>query len=224
MLEPVKKWDLQTAGPVDFFIANSGTIAQRIKRTYGRESVIINPPVEAGFFRPLPLDHDYFLVVSRLNAYKRIDIVVEAFTGLDFPLKIIGDGPDRGNLQEKAGPNVEFLGRLSDQDLSKHLAQCRSLIFPGEEDFGIVPLEAMACGRPVIAYKAGGAKETVVEGKTGLFFEEQTPEALSEVVQGFQFTSFSKEEIRQHARRFDKDNFKKKIKDFVEKKYEKSKN
>ena len=215
-LEPIKKWDLQTAQQVDFFIANSVNVAERIKKTYGRESVIINPPVECGFFKPSAVDLDYFLVVSRLNPYKRIDIVVEAFNQLELPLKIIGRGPDQGNLQKRTGPNIEFLGRLPDQELVRYMAECRALIFPGEEDFGIVPIEAMATGRPVIAYKAGGAKETVIEGKTGVFFEKQSAESLIQALKRFQFTSFNKKEIRKHAEKFDKQIFKQKIKEFVE--------
>lgn len=219
MLEPIKKWDLQTADKVDFFVANSRTVAKRIKNTYGRGSVIINPPVDCGLFKPSNLDHDYFLVVSRLNTYKRIDIVVEAFNKLELPLKIIGDGPDRRNLQRMAGPNIEFLGRKLDQELAKYMAQCRALIFPGEEDFGIAPLEAMSAGRPVIAFRAGGAEETVLDGKTGIFFEKQSVESLVQAMKRFQFATFSKREIREHAEKFDKKIFKQKIKNFVEQKF-----
>ncbi len=219
LLEPMKRWDLQTARMVDFYIANSRTVAERIQKTYDRKSVIINPPVECNFFKPSGLDHDYFLVVSRLNTYKRIDIVVEAFNELDLPLKIIGDGPDRRNLRKTAGANIEFLGRVPDQDLAKHLAECRALIFPGEEDFGIVPLEAMSAGRPVIAYKAGGAEETVSDGETGIFFEKQTSDSVVQAVKRFQFQTFNKNKIREHAERFDKKVFKQKVKGFVEHTY-----
>lgn len=215
-LEPIRKWDLQTSANVDYFVANSSNVADRIQKTYGRESVIINPPVEESFFKPSALTADYFLVVSRLNSYKRIDLVVEAFNKLDLPLKVIGDGPDRRKLQKIAGPNIEFLGRLPDQELAKYLAQCQALVFPGEEDFGIVPLEAMAAGRPVIAYQAGGAKETVVDGETGIFFNEQTPAALAQAVKRFQFETFDKKKLGAHAEQFNKEAFKQKIRSFVD--------
>lgn len=220
ILGPIKKWDLETAKTVDFFIAISRTVAERIEKTYGRESVIIYPPVECDFFKPSALDRDYFLVVSRLNAYKRVDIVIEAFNKLDLPLLIIGDGPDRNNLQKMAGPNIQFLGKLPDEQLAKYLAECRALVFPGEEDFGIVPLEAMSAGRPVIAYKAGGAEETVVEEETGIFFEKQTADELVQAVKKFQFKPFNKRKIREHALKFDKEIFKNKMKDFINTKLE----
>lgn len=219
ILEPVKRWDLQTAEKVDYFIANSQNIANRIKQTYDRNSAIINPPVESTLFKPSGEQHDYFLVVSRLNSYKRLDIVIKAFNQLDLPLKIIGNGPDRRNLGKIASPNIEFLGRMADQQLTKYIAQCRALIFPGEEDFGIVPLEAMAAGRPVIAYRAGGAEETVIDGETGVFFEQQTVDSLILALKRFQMEAFDKNKLRQHAEKFDKEIFKSKLKDYVEQKY-----
>ena len=219
-LEPIKKWDLENSCQVDYFIANSFTVAERIKRIYGRESVIINPPVDTSFYQPSEINQDYFLVVSRLTAYKRIDLVIEAFNKLDLPLKVIGVGPSYARLKKMAGPNIEFLGRVSNEEVAEHLAQCRALIFPGEEDFGIVPLEAMACGRPGIAFKAGGALETVIEGQTGLFFETQTVEALVSTINRFQFEVFNKDKIRNHALKFDKKVFKSKIGAFLKEKYE----
>lgn len=215
LLEPIKKWDLQTTAKVDYFIANSRTVAERIKRIYQRESVIINPPVDCSFFQPSDQDQDYFLVVSRLSPYKRIDLVIEAFKRLDLPLKIIGEGPARKRLEATAGENTEFVGKVGDAKLRSYLAGCRALVFPGEEDFGIVPLEAMACGRPVIAFKAGGAVETVVEGETGIFFDAQTVASLIKAVEKFQFMLFNKIIIREHAKKFDKEIFKLRIRDFV---------
>lgn len=215
ILKPIRKWDLETVTGVDQFIAISATIKKRIAQIYHRESVIIYPPVETELFKPAGLDHDYFLVISRLNAYKRIDLVVEAFNQLDLPLKIIGGGPELGRLKELARPNIEFLGRLPDERVAKYLAECRALIFPGEEDFGIVPVEAMACGRPVIAYRAGGARETIVDGETGLFFERQTVEELMGAVKKFQFMTFSKDKIRRQAERFGKSVFQTKMLELV---------
>lgn len=219
LLEPIKAWDLRNSKKVDFFIANSKTVAERIRRIYNRESVIINPPVDAEIFKLSVIDRDYYLVVSRLNSYKRIDLAVEAFSRLELPLKIIGDGPDRQRLQRLAGPNIEFLGRLPDAEVARHLAEGRGLVFPGEEDFGIAPLEAMACGRPVIAYKAGGALETVIDGETGIFFEAQTTESLVQAIKRFRFEVFDKQKLRDHALKFDKFEFKRKIERFVNEKY-----
>jgi glycosyltransferase involved in cell wall biosynthesis len=218
ILKPLKKWDLGAVDNVDFFIANSSNVAKRIEKTYNRKSVIIYPPVETDIFRPSINQSDYFLLLSRLNSYKRIDIVIEAFRRLDLPLKVIGEGPCRKYLESVAGKNIEFLGRVNDRKMAKYLSCCRALIFPGEEDFGIVPLEAMSAGRPVIAYQAGGALETVVQGQTGLFFKEQNSDSLIKALDKFQFMGFDRKIIRAHAKKFDKENFKKKIEQFVEEK------
>lgn len=220
VLEPIKSWDLQNTMGVDYFIANSSVVSERIRQIYGRESVIINPPVDTGRFQPVKVDRDYYLVVSRLSHYKRIDLAVEAFNRLELPLKIIGAGPAEESLKRQARSNIEFLGRLSDKEVAARMSECRALIFPGEEDFGIVPLEAMSCGRPVIAYAAGGALETIVDGETGAFFHAQTPQALIDAVENFRFSVFDKRKIREHAARFDEKNFMRKIKDFVKDKYE----
>lgn len=220
LLEPLKKWDLNNNQTVDYFIAISGAIAERIKKIYGRESVIIYPPVETAYFRPAHSDGDYYLIVSRLNSYKRIDLAVAAFNELDLPLKIVGDGPARQQLARLARPNVEFLGRRPDEEVKRLLSECRALIFPGEEDFGLVPLEALASGRPVIAYRAGGAVETLRDGETGVFFDEQSPRSLINAVNRFKFAVFQKEKLRQRALAFDKKVFQDKIARFVRGKYE----
>lgn len=220
LLASIRQWDLANNRSVDAFLAISGAIADRIKLIYGRESDIIFPPVETQFFRPSNIDRDYYLIVSRLNHYKRVDLAVEAFNKLDMPLKIIGDGPARKSLEKLARPNVEFLGRLSDEQVARYLSECRALIFPGEEDFGIVPVEAMACGRPVIAFNAAGAKETVVDGKTGILFEPQTAAALVQAIKRFKFEIYDKNRIREHALRFDKSVFKRQIEEFMRGKYE----
>ncbi len=217
----LKKWDITTSKNVDYFIAICENIKNRIEMAYNRDSEVIYPPVETSKFSISDKIEDYFLVVSRLNAYKRIDIVIEAFNKLKIPLRIIGDGPHRKYLQNLAGPNIEFLGKLSAKDLNESYNRCQALIFPGEEDFGIVPVEAQACRRPVIAYAAGGALETVIEGVSGVFFKEQTVEALSEAIKKFDRIkdSLAPKKIREEAIRFDKEIFKKKIKAFIEEKH-----
>lgn len=217
LMGPLKNWDLKTAGRVDHFIAISRLIAERISEIYHRESDIIYPPVDCDLFQPAERSGDYFLVLSRLNAYKRIDIVIEAFNRLALPLKIVGEGPDRQRLQQKSLPNVEFLGRLSDLALKQMVGECRGLIFPGEEDFGIVPVEAMAAGRPVIAFRGGGALETIVEGESGLFFDEPTPESLVKAVEKFQRLTFDPRTVRAQALKFDRKIFKQRMAEYFEK-------
>jgi len=211
----LKKWDLDTVKNVDYFIANSSFIAERIRSIYKRDSVIIHPPVDLTLFKPSATDKDYFLVVSRLSAYKRIDLAVAAFNKLGLPLKIVGIGPDLERLKKLAGKNIEFLGHLPDERIKQLYAECRALIFPGEEDFGITPLEAAASGRPTIAYGAGGAKETVIDGKTGILFAEQTEDSLSRAIESFQSLWFEKEVLVQHAKKFGREIFKEKIRGFL---------
>lgn len=218
LLGPMKKWDIASLNRVDFFIANSKNVQERIKRFYQRDAEVIYPPIDTDYYQPDDNSADYFLLVSRLNTYKRIDIVVDAFNQLKLPLKIIGAGPDMEQLRLRSADNIEFLGRLPDEALKKHYAACRALIFPGEEDFGMIPLEAMSCGRPVVAYKAGGALETVVEGENGVFFAEQKPESLVEALQQFRNISFNKDAIRRHAQKFDQTVFRKKLMDFISEK------
>lgn len=218
-LTAMRIWDLATAKRVDYFIANSENVARRIWKHYKRESVVIHPPVRCKLFQISDVDEDYFLVVSRLQEYKRIDLAIEVCNELNLPLVVIGDGPDREKLEKIANKNIKFLGRESDEVIKEHYAKCKAFLFPGEEDFGITPLEAMASGRPVIAYGKGGALETVVEGKTGIFFKEQTKESLKEAMLKFKDMKFNKQEIRNHAEKFDEEIFKSKIKNFVDKSY-----
>jgi len=207
----LQRWERAAAERVDSFVAISHEVQKRIRRFYGRDSVVIYPPVDTGRFTPGE-DHDnYFLIVSRLIPYKRIDLAVQAFRELGLPLWIAGDGRDRANLEALAGPNVRFLGYVPDADLPELMARCRAFIFPGLEDFGIAPVQAMAAGRPVIAYAGGGALDYVVEGVTGLFFREQTPASLAEAVQRFDDAAFDPAAIRSHAERFDTAIFKQRL-------------
>lgn len=214
-MAPLRGWDLKTVENVDHFIANSSFVAKRIKSIYKRDSVIIFPPVDTERFRPSKEDGDYFLVVSRLKSYKRIDLAVEVFSKLELPLKIVGEGPAAKGLKRIAGPSVEFLGHLPDEEVGKLYAGCRALVFPGEEDFGITPLEAAASGRPTIAYRGGGAEKTIIDGKTGVFFDCQDEGSLARAVERFGSFRFNKDEIAAHAKKFSKDVFKERIMDFL---------
>lgn len=209
-LTRLRQWDRLAAERVDQFIAISRTVQARIAKYYRREARIIHPPVQtAPPDEPLPAKReDYYLVVSRLVPYKRIDLAVRAFNDLGWPLRIIGDGRDRRALEALARPNIRFLGYLPDDAaVRRQMAACRALIFPGEEDFGLTPLEAMAVGTPVIAYGAGGTLDTIEEGKTGHFFYEPTPEALVEAVKQREQTAFDRDYLRQHAQRFGVERF-----------------
>lgn len=217
----IRIWDRLSADRVDYFIANSQNVAARIKKHYQKESTVIYPPVNTEFYNLGETQEDFFLVVSRLVPYKRIDLVVEAFNELRLPLVIIGDGSEYKKLKFMAKDNIKLLGRLSDEEISKYYSKCRAFIFPGEEDFGITPLEAMASGKPVVAYRGGGVMETVIEGKTGLFFDKQCKEDLIEAVKKYikYENGFNKYDIRNHALKFSGERFKKEIMSFIEEKY-----
>jgi glycosyltransferase involved in cell wall biosynthesis len=212
----LRGWDYATAARVDYFIANSPAVAARIAKYYRRDAVVIPPPVDTSRFELSSEHDDAFLIVSRLVPYKRIDVAIRAFNMTGLPLHIIGTGRDEGRLRRMAGKNIRFLGRLSDDEVRQHLARCQAFIFPGEEDFGLAPVEAQASGRPVIAYAAGGALASVVEGSTGLFFEEQTPEALAAVLSSFRAAEFDPLAIRRHAEEFDTEVFLRRVSQFIE--------
>lgn len=213
----VRLWDEVSSRRVDAFIANSRVVARRIRKRYGRRATIINPPVNTGLYNPRSdgTHGDYFLAVSRMIPYKRLDIVIDAFTKLKLPLKVVGSGRQGSQLRANAGPNVQFVGPVSDAQLRELYAGCRALVFPGEEDFGITPLEAQASGRPVIAYGAGGALESVVPGVTGEFFGTQTTECLAETVSRFDERRYDPQAIRKHAEGFDTEVFKSKIRAYI---------
>ncbi|MDD4332792.1 MAG: glycosyltransferase [Patescibacteria group bacterium] len=224
VLNYVRIWDRQAADRVDVFIANSLTCQKRITKYYRRESTIIYPNVDIEKFNISSEVGDYFLVGCRLVPYKRIDIVIDAFKKMpDKKLKVFGDGIDLSRLKNIAGEaeNIELLGRVSDAERAKLFSQCQAFINPQVEDFGITVVESMASGRPVIAYSRGGALETVIPGKTGLFFSEQTAEAIKETVQNFNPNNFTPQFIREHAEKFSKERFKKEMKEFIGKEWEK---
>lgn len=212
-------WDRASADRVDYFIANSENVAKRIWKHYRRESVVIHPPVRTKIFNLSEQNEEFFLIVSRLVPYKRIDLAVQAFNELKLSLVIIGDGSERQRLERMAKDNIKFLGRQPDKVIKEYYAKCRAFIFPGEEDFGITPLEAQASGRPVIAYGRGGALETVINEETGVFFKEQTTDSLISTVNNFQSIKFNKHRIRVHAEAFDEEVFKRKILNYIDQSY-----
>lgn len=222
-MSPIRLWDRAAADRPDLVIANSEFVRRRIWKYYRREAVVIHPPVNVkNFFVAKEEDRkDYFLMVGRLIAYKRHDIAIEACNRLNIPLKIIGRGPEMERLKRLAGKTVEFLGRVPDEDLPKYYAQCRGFIFPQEEDFGIVAIEAMASGRPIIAYRGGDIPEHLEEGKMGVFFDEQTTEAVVAALGQFRDKDYDSEYIRSRVLRFDKDIFKEKIRRYIDEAMEK---
>lgn len=212
----LRRWDYQAAQRVDHFIAISREVQDRIRRHYNRDSVIIHPPVDTSRFRPTSTHDDYYLIVSRLVPYKRIDLAVRAFNRLKMPLVIAGDGRDREALEALAGPTITLLGRVADKELPELLARCRAYVLPGLEDFCISPVQAQAAGRPVIAYAAGGALDTVVEGETGAYFHQHTPAALATAVRAFDADAVDPAACRANAERFAADVFKKRLSRFVQ--------
>jgi glycosyltransferase involved in cell wall biosynthesis len=221
----LQRWDVRSSARVDYFVAESQNIASKIARFYQRPSKVIYPPVDFGRFSISRDLQPFYLIVSALVPYKRVDLAIEAFNALKLPLKVVGDGPLRRALTQRANSNIEFLGWLDDVKVAELYAWCQALIFPGEEDFGIVPLEAQAAGRPVIAFKRGGLLETVIgldeaasqPSPTGIFFTDQSAESLIAAVRRYERhrNRFEPEQIRAHARRFGRDRFKGEIADYV---------
>lgn len=211
VLPRLREWDRRAAARMDVLVANSRNVQNRIRKYYGLDSLVIHPPVETSRFHASAEDDGAYLIVSRLLGYKNIELPVRAFARSGRRLIVVGDGPYRARLEAMAGPSVTFCGRLSDPDLHAQYAKCRALVFPGEEDFGITPVEAMACGKPVVALGRGGALETVVDGKTGTFFSEATEDALEEAIRRSEGIAWDRDAIRAHAREFSKEAFLKKM-------------
>lgn len=203
----IRQWDYLAAQRPDVLVANSLAVKRRIAKHYRRDSMVIPPPVDVDRFVVAEGPGDYYLALSRLVPYKRLDIAVEACSRLKLPLVVAGDGPERGRLERMAGPTVRFVGHVTDAEVAHLLRDCRALLFPGEEDFGIVVVEAGACGRPVVAYGRGGALDTVIPEETGLLFYDQSVEALVNALQQEPKISWNREMIRQNAERFRPDNF-----------------
>jgi len=219
-IKKIKQWDYCAAQRVDEYIANSSYIASRINEHYKRDAHVIYPPVHINKFKPIDNPtNDYYLAVGRLIPYKKFDLIVETFNKNGLPLKIVGIGSDYKKIKEMAKNNVKILGRVSNKELVDLYANCKAFIFPQVEDAGIVPLEAMSAGRPVIALNRGGSLDSMKKGVTGIFFNEQTVESLSDAIERFEKHTFDPKQIRKHAEEFDVEKFKVKVKDFVKDKW-----
>jgi glycosyltransferase involved in cell wall biosynthesis len=207
----LRVWDYAAAQRVDQFVGISSAVAARIEKHYRRPAVVVEPPADLTFFVETADVGDYYLVMSRLQPYKRIDLAVDACTRLGLNLKVAGHGPDRARLESRAGPTVEFLGRVSDSEARDLFTHCLALLWPGEEDFGLAPVEAQASGRPVIAFQAGGALDTVMDGETGVLFSPQTVDALTDAMRRFDPHSYKGRRLRENAARFGLDTFKERM-------------
>ena len=219
LLPSLRRWDVQSSTRVTRFIANSQNVRERINRIYNRSAEVIHPPVDTHRFSLSNKDDGYFLIVSALVPYKRIDVAIQAFNTLGAKLIIVGSGIEEQRLKYIARSNIEFVGWVDDTKLAEYYEHCRALIFPGEEDFGIVPLEAMACGKPVVALARGGALETVIDSEsfaTGILFHQQSPEDLVAAVRKLDRRVFDPQRIRAHAQQFDRSVFKKQMLNYVE--------
>lgn len=218
LMRDLRAWDVASAQRVDYFVANSHNVARRIRKYYRREATVVHPSVETVRFAPAPAAEigSHFLVVSRLVGYKRVDLAIEACNQLSLPLRVVGMGPEAAALRRQAGPTVQFLGKLPDDAVAAEMARCRALIFPGEEDFGLTPVECMASGRPVVAYAAGGALETVVDGVTGLLFTQPTPACLGAALRTASELVVEPAELQAHAARYDVPVFERRLRQALE--------
>lgn len=203
LVKGLKQWEMEAATRPDYYIANSRIVANRLKTAFGVDAIVIEPPIVTSRFWVSKAPEDYYLILSRLNPYKRIDLAVEACTRTNRRLVVIGEGPDRARLESLAGPSVTFLGRQADAAVNRYASQCQALLFPGEEDFGMAPLEINSAGRPVVAYAAGGATETIVDGLNGVLFGEQTVDSLVEGMERLESQRWDPAEIRRYAQRYD---------------------
>lgn len=220
-LHKIRLWDVSTANRVDHYIANSHYIAGRIRKIYGKEATVIYPPVDVNKFALREDKEEFYMTASRMVPYKKIDLIVEAFSQTNKKLVVIGTGPDMAKIKAKAGNNIEFMGYQSDAVMIDTMQRAKAFVFAAEEDFGITPVEAQACGTPVICLGRGGTKETVIHGVTGVHFEAQTVDALLNAVAVFEksYPSFDAHRIRKNALRFGKERFEEEILAFVEEKY-----
>jgi glycosyltransferase involved in cell wall biosynthesis len=212
----LRKWDLKASRQPDFYVANSEAVAARIQKCYGRFAAVIHPPIDLNRFSASVEQEDYYLILARLVSYKCIDLAVQACTKLNRRLIVIGEGPDRARLESMAGPSISFLGRLPDATVEHYASRCKALLFPGEEDFGMAPLEIAAAGRPTIAFRGGGAVETIVEGVTGMFFDRQDADNLACAIERFEKQTWNPSVIQQHARGFSTEVFKESFLTFLE--------
>ncbi len=220
VLHYIRMWDSTTANRVDCFVTLSHYVSRRIRKTYGRESTVIYPPVDVDGFQPRADKEDFYLAASRMVPYKRMDLIAKAFSNMPGrKLVVIGDGPELEKVKSRAASNVEVLGYQPFEVLRDYMQRAKAFVFAAEEDFGIVPVEAQACGTPVIAYGRGGARETVIDGETGIFFHEQTPEAIAEAIGRFEQhgDGFDPETMRKNAERFSKKRFQEEFRGLVEK-------
>ncbi len=215
----LRKWDVASAARVDYFIANSKHVAGRIQKYYRREADVIYPPVDTEVYVPAEEEpEDYYLIVSALVPYKRLELAIDAFNKRNEPLLIVGTGPQEAKLKARAGANIRFLGGLSQQELRPLYQRCQAVLLPGVEDFGIVPVEAQACGRPVVAFAEGGALESVRDGETGVFFSESSPEALSDAIDRVSSLRFNRNAVRSWALGFSRQRFKDSVKTYIDEK------